>query len=490
MEDMRAIFESERSKFINDRERYISSIVLKLEQLNSELDSSMMIAEGGGHHIPDERFPEVIAAYAMQHLGFYLIQVYGEMDDGSFTYRYSDPMDPSRKQSFTYNIEFDFTLPAIEELLDEYREREPSFDEKEILSALSETDKLIFMNAYSVVYQEMMHEAKYLHFLSIPELKQWLVKVYAILSYCRYSNGNNVLRWERAARGCLEKFQCEKKQYTAKIFQTLNTQKDSLLEILKDQGEIFSQKSFLMRVRELAEEYRSLAALCDVNDSRAIECYDIAAILDVPENLLKNVYKAEVLNVPGGYMRKKLKERAPEKLQKMQELLNEKKKYTPGSLSISFLLYSIAMLLGGAIFCQAMMDGAPYSGLFGLYSAQEGLGLYHMAIFAWVICGLLYIGYFNILTAFIVAHIIIPLTFAFKYLPILHLIWPLVGLALTAFTLKCMWEDFKWNRAYNKVMKYYRENIESLEDDIWQEVEKKYGKLALRSEVKSIINYK
>lgn len=201
-------------------------------------------------------------------------------------------------------------------------------------------------------------------------------------------------------------------------------------------------------------------------------------------------YVDEVLSVPGGYMRKKLKEYAPEKFHEMQKLLDKKQKYldAPDVMSFKHWLCSIVMLIGGAIFCKAMMGGAPYSGLFCLYSSDESMGLYHMAIFAWAICGLLYIDHFHIIAAFFVAHAIIPLIYGMNHLPILHLIWPLVGLAALLLTVYSTWDSIMWSRAYDQAQKYYKENIESLEDVIWQEVEEKYGELALRSEVSSIIN--
>lgn len=231
--------------------------------------------------------------------------------------------------------------------------------------------------------------------------------------------------------------------------------------------------------------YLTLCKMLPEGAQAILMCMGIENKLEDRLERLKPYYD-EVTNAPGGYIPKKFKERAPEKLEEFARLMKKRNKYIGGTEKpLWFLLLGIVMLVSGIVFCKEMMQGGEYWGIAGLYS-PEGIGLQYPAFLLWVVSLFLYLDIFNLLGILIVAHLAIPLMFVFEKLPFLHFVWPIVGLILFGLSVWSIWQDVMWNIYYNKTEKYYKTNILPIEDEIWKEVEEKYGTLANPSDRKSI----
>lgn len=200
-------------------------------------------------------------------------------------------------------------------------------------------------------------------------------------------------------------------------------------------------------------------------------------------------YYDEVVNASGGYMFQKVKERAPEKLAEFGRLTKKRNKYLGGTdKPLWFLLLGIVMLVSGIVFCKEMMQGGEYLGIAGLYST-EGIGAQYWAFPLWTVALFLYLDIFNLFGILIVTHLLIPLAFIFEKLPFLHLVWPITGLIFFGLSVWSTWQDVMWSIYYNKAERYYKKHIIPLEDEIWKEVEEKYGDLVDLADRKSIKEY-
>lgn len=198
-------------------------------------------------------------------------------------------------------------------------------------------------------------------------------------------------------------------------------------------------------------------------------------------------YYDEVVNVFGGYLNNKLKERAADKLSAYRALIRKRDHHIAGvDKPLWYVFLGLVMLIGGIIFCKEMMQGAEYIGMVGFYSS-EGMGIHYLAFLLWTVALFLSVGHFSLWGILIVTHLPIPLGFIFSKLPILYLICPIVGLGFFGVSVWSAWEDLQWSIYNRKAQKYFKKHLLPHRNQIWQEVKEKYGDIARLSDLKNVI---